>query len=135
MRTPPTQDPHASLSARERQVIDAVYQLGEATADEVRARIPEPPSNATVRSTLRVLEEKGWLRHRRDAGRYVYRPVESRERIRDRLLGHVVHTFFDGSPSEVIAALVDRPGRMLSATERERIGDLLRAIREVESDR
>jgi len=123
-----TDDPHASLSARERQVMDAVYRLGEATADEVRDLMPEPPTNATVRSTLRVLEEKGWLEHRRDAGRYLYRSVQSRERVRERLLGHVVRTFFDGSPSEVVASLLQRRRGTIDEQERERIRELLERL-------
>lgn len=118
------QDPYASLSARERQVMDAVYELGEATAIDVRGRIPDPPTDATVRSTLRVLEEKGWLKHRRDSGRYVYVPVQARGKVRQRLLGHVVNTFFDGSPAEAVAALLDRR-RTLDASERQRLRELL----------
>lgn len=130
-----TADPHASLSARERQVIDAVYQLGEATADDVRECIPDPPTNATVRSTLRVLEDKGWLQHRRDAGRYLYRAVGTRERTGSQILGHIVRTFFEDSPSEVVASLLDRRGARLDHEERQRIRELLERLERSEHER
>ena len=107
--------------------MDAVYQLGEATAAEVRARIPEPPTDATVRSTLRVLEDKGWLTHERVEGRFVYRPMAARGEVRSGLLGHMVETFFDGSATDVVAALLDSPKR-LTDPERDRIRQLLDKI-------
>lgn len=117
-------DPYSALSARERQVMDAIYQLGVATAADVRTRIPDPPTDATVRSTLRVLEDKGWLTHERVEGRYVYRPTEARGKVRHDLLDHLVSTFFNGSPTDVVAALLESP-TTLDETERRRIRELL----------
>ena len=97
----------ATLSRRERQIMDAIYQMGEATAQEVLDRLPDPPSYSAVRALLRILEEKGHVRHRRDGQRYVYGPVVSRDRARVSALRQLVRTFFDGSPGAAAAALLD----------------------------
>lgn len=95
------------LSRRERQILDVVYALGEATAAEVRERMPDPPTDSAVRSSLRILEEKGHLKHRSDGARYVYLPTVPRERASRSALRHVVATFFDDSPEDVVAALLE----------------------------
>jgi predicted transcriptional regulator len=128
-------DPHSGLSAREREMMDIVHRAGEATAQEVRQAMEAAPTDATVRSTLRVLEEKGWLAHRRDAGRFIYGAVASRKEIRKGVLRHVVSTFFDDSPAELVAALVDRRGGRLRAGERERIRKLLDELEKREKGR
>jgi predicted transcriptional regulator len=120
-----TQDPHSGLSAREREMMDIIHRLGEATAQDVRGAMEAPPTDATVRSTLRVLEDKGWLGHRRNSGRFIYRSVAGRKEVRDGALRHVMRTFFDDSPAELMAALVDRRGGRLRAGERERIREIL----------
>ena len=127
-----TNDPGAGLSAREREVMDIIHRLREASATDVEREMEQAPSNATVRSILRGLEEKEQLVHRRDGARYVYRPSQSRERVRKRALSHLVSTFFDGSPSEAVAALVGR-GKRLSAKERDRLKALLKALEEENS--
>ena len=94
-----------------------------------------PPTDATVRSTLRVLEEKGWLAHRREAGRFIYHAVAGREEVRHGVLSHVIRTFFDDSPAELVAALVDRKSGRLRAGERERIRELLDDLEQREKRR
>ncbi len=118
-------DPYAGLSAREREMMDIIHRLGEANAQQVRQAMKSPPTDATVRSTLRVLEEKGWVSHRTDAGRFIYRPLASRKKVREGVVQHVMQTFFDDSPAELIAALVDRRSARLKPGERERIKELL----------
>lgn len=106
------EDPHRVLSRRERQIMDVVYRRGEAAVSEVRDEIPDPPSYSAVRAQMRILEEKGHLRHRQDGARYLYRPTVSRARARRSALRRVLSHFFDGSREELVAALLDdREGR------------------------
>ena len=102
--TPPT-DP---LSRRERQIMDIIYGRGQATAAEVVAALPDPPSYSAVRALLRILEQKGHLRHQQDGPRYLFLPTVSRERARRSALRSLVKTFFDGSPAQAAAALIDQ---------------------------
>jgi len=113
------------LSRRERQVMDVVYQRGSATAAEVLERMPDPPSYSAVRAMLRVLEEKGHLRHEQDGPRYVYRPVVTRDRARRSALKHLVRTFFNGSTEETVAALLDISDARLSGAELDRLSRLI----------
>src|SRR5262245_22252065 len=99
----PSESSH--LSRREREIMDIVYARGEATAAEVNTALADPPSYSAVRTLLRILEEKGHLRHREDGPRYVYVPTQSREKASKSALQRVVQTFFDGSLSGAIAAL------------------------------
>jgi predicted transcriptional regulator len=95
------------LSRRESQIMDAIYELGEATAAQVQSHIPDPPSNSAIRAHLRILEDKGFLTHRAEGGRYVYTPVVAPEHARRSLLDHLVRTFFGGSAPRAVAALLD----------------------------
>src|SRR6266581_5478299 len=88
------------LSRRERQIMDAVYRLGQATAAEVRAELPAAPTYTTVRGLLRILERKGHLQHHEEGTRFVYSPSLSRQRAGESILSHIVRTFFDGSASK-----------------------------------
>lgn len=96
----------ADLSRRERQILDVIYELGRATAAEVLERMPDAPTYTTVRGLLRVLETKGHVRHEDEGGRYVYIPTLTKQRAAKSALRHVVQTFFDGSPSRAMAALL-----------------------------
>lgn len=96
------------LSRRERQIMDVIYARGQATAAEVCAALPDPPSYSAVRALLRILEQKGHLRHQEDGPRYVFLPTVSRERARKSALRSLVKTFFDGSPAKAAAALIDQ---------------------------
>ena len=95
------------LSRRERQIMDVIYRQGQATAAEVLAALPDPPSYSTVRALLRILEEKGHLRHRYNGPRYVFRPTVPRSAASQSALRRVTRTFFAGSPKDTVSALVD----------------------------
>src|SRR3954469_10960094 len=97
------------LGRRERQIMDVVYRLERATAAEVLAGLPDPPSYSAVRGMLRLLEEKGFLRHEQDGPRYVYLPTTERDEARRSALAHLLRTFFDGSRESAVAALLDLP--------------------------
>jgi predicted transcriptional regulator len=99
-----TTDP---LSRRERQILDILYAKGSATAAEVQAALPDPPSYSSVRALLRILEDKGHARHEPRGTRYVYLPVVPRDRARRSALSRIVKTFFEGSAAQAAAALVD----------------------------
>ena len=122
----PTARPaHATLTKRERLIMDALYQLGRATAAEIMARLPGSPSSSTVRTQLRVLEQKGHVRHEEQGLRYVYMPAVARSAARKSALKHLVETFFDGSAEKTVAALLGGEAARLSDDELERIGALI----------
>ena len=114
-----------SLSRREREMMDIIFRDGKATALEVMDAMTEPPSYSAVRATLRVLEQKGLLRHEDDGTRYVYRPTLNREKARQSALDHLLATFFDGSAANVVATLIERSGEELSAEDLDRIAKLI----------
>jgi predicted transcriptional regulator len=120
---------HANLSRRERQIMDVVYRLGRAGATEVLDGMPEPPSYSAVRAMLRVLEEKGHLRHEQDGTRYVYLPTLSRARARRSALRSVVDTFFEGSAEQAVAALLDVSRDDLSKDDLDRLATLIEQAR------
>src|SRR4051794_27556025 len=113
---PRTPDPSA-LGARERQIMDAIYALGEASVADVLARLPDPPSYSAVRTMIRSLEAKGLLRHRQEATKYIYRPAHSREAAKRSALTHLLRTFFGGSAADAAAALLDPSVATLSDEE------------------
>ena len=113
------------LSRRERQIMDVLYQLGEATAAEVQERLPEPPSYSAVRAMLRILEEKGHVRHTEDGPRYVFAPVVARDTARKSAVSHLLRTFFDGSVEQAMTALLDASDRKLSSAEVDRLAALI----------
>ena len=117
------------LSRRERQIMDVIYRRGRATAAEVLEDIPDPPSYSAVRAMLRLLEEKGHVRHEQDGPRYVFMPIVNRDRARKSALTHVVRTFFDGSATEAVAALLNDGGK-LSDAELDRLSAMIEQARE-----
>lgn len=119
-----------NLSRRERQIMDIIYEQEEATAARVLELLPSPPSYSTVRALLRVLEEKGHLKHKQDGPRYVFIPTLPREEARQNALKHVVKTFFDNSTEEVIAALLDISDDELSGEDYERLTELIKKARQ-----
>ena len=121
----PRADTH--LSRRERQMMDIIYQHEQATAAAVLDALPDPPSYSAVRALLRVLEEKGHLRHERRGPRYVYRPTVAREKARRSALRRVVQTFFDGSAEQVMAALLEQG--TLSEEDLDRLSDRIEKAR------
>jgi predicted transcriptional regulator len=106
--------------------MDILYRLGRATAAEVLAQLAEPPSYSAVRALLRLLEERGHVRHEQDGPRYVYAPTEPRESARRSALAHLVHTFFGGSAGQAVVALVEASGRDLSDDEVARLEAAIR---------
>lgn len=122
-----------NLSRRERQIMDVLFRLGEATAEEVRAEMPDPPSNSAVRAHLRTLEHKGHVRHQARDLRYVYLPTVRPQAARRGAVRHLVDTFFGGSAERLVAALLDRDAVKLKREELERISAMIeKAAREGE---
>jgi predicted transcriptional regulator len=120
---------HSTLSRRERQIMDVVYRRGEATVAEVLAEIPDPPGYSAIRALLRILVDKGHLRHREDGPRYIYAPTLSRHKARARALAQLVDTFFDGSATQAVSALIDASHGKLSEAELDEINALIAAAR------
>lgn len=120
---------HRDLSRRERQILDILYQQGQATAADVQAALPEPPSYSAVRALLRILEDKGHIRHDQDGPRYVYRPTVARDNAKRSALRHVLQTFFDGSAEQAISALLDESSTKLSSSELDRLARLIETAR------
>lgn len=118
-------DPRPQLSRRERQIMDVIYRLGRATAADVLENLPDPPSYSAVRALLRVLEAKGHLKHEPAGPRYVFLPTVPRERARASALRQLLHTFFDGSTEQAVAALLDLSSTKLSDAELAKLGRLI----------
>ena len=120
----------STLSRRERQIMDIMYRRGRATAADVLDELPDPPTYSAVRAALRLLEEKGQLKHEMDGKRFVYLPTTPRSRARTHALHHLLRTFFNGSPEQVVNALIEdaRP----SPAELERLAKLIDQARREE---
>ena len=114
-----------ALSRRERQIMDLVYERGKITAEEVWESLPDPPSYSAVRATLRILEQKGHVRHEEQGPRYVFSPTVAREKARRSMMRHVVKTFFQGSTEDALAALLDVTSSKLSPAELDRLAGLI----------
>jgi predicted transcriptional regulator len=119
----------AHLSRRERQIMDVVYRQGRATAAEIHEQLPDPPCAAAVRTLLRILEEKGHLRHEKDGQRHVYFPTTPRSVAQRSAVRHLIGTFFNGSRTAAIAALLDEADHPLSSEEREQLAGVIRRLR------
>lgn len=119
-----------NLSKRERQIMDALFRLGRATAAEIQAALADPPSYSAVRAHLRSMEEKGYLKHEAEDLRYVYMPKVAPERARKGALRHLVETFFDGSPAAAAAALLGEGAEKLSEEDLNRLHALIERARE-----
>lgn len=117
------------LSRRERQILDALLELGEAPAEDIRQRLPDPPSYSAVRVMLTRLEKKGYVRHREEGVRYVYAPAVSKTRERRNALSRLVRTFFGGSTAEAVTALLDS-AEDLSEEELERLTGAIEKAKE-----
>jgi len=120
---------HRDLSRRERQILDILYERGEGTAADVQAALPEPPSYSAVRALLRILEDKGHVRHKQDGPRYVYLPTVARDNASRSALHHMLKTFFDGSAEQAISALLDESSSKLSSAELDRLARLIDTAR------
>jgi len=124
-----SKSPHAALTRREHQIVDILYRHGRATAAEVMADLPGEPSYSTVRTQLRVLEEKGHVRHEEEGLRYIYLPAVPRHTVRKSALRHLVDTFFEGSAEKVVAALLGEGTARVSDDELERIAQRIAKAR------
>jgi len=118
------------LSRREREIMEVIYHLGEATAQEVRDLLPDAPSYSGVRGLLRVLQEKGHVKHRSDGTRYVYQPTVPRERARETALRQMLRTFFDGSAADAVAALLDLSADQLTVEEYRQLQEMIEHARQ-----
>jgi predicted transcriptional regulator len=125
MKTPQQHE----LSRRERQIVDILYAQGRASAAEVQAALPDPPSYSAVRAMLRILEEKGHVRHEQDGPRYVYVPTVARDNAKRSAMRHMLRTFFDGSAAQAISALLDDSSTKLSDADLDRLARLIEEAR------
>ncbi|HEX2121220.1 MAG TPA: BlaI/MecI/CopY family transcriptional regulator [Thermoanaerobaculia bacterium] len=118
-----------ALSRREREMMNIIFARGKATATEVMDALADPPSYSAVRATLRVLEQKGHLKHQHDGTRYVYLPTVNRERVRLSALDQLLATFFDGSAANVVATLIERQKGKMSDEELDQLSTLIEQAR------
>jgi BlaI family transcriptional regulator, penicillinase repressor len=120
-----SKSPLANLSRRERQIMDVVYRVGKASVSDVLERLPDPPSYSAVRALMRILEEKGHLKHEQDGPRYLYLPTVPPDAAQQSALSHMVRTFFGGSTEAAVAALLELPENGLSDDELGRLSRLI----------
>lgn len=120
------------LSRRERQMMDIILEMGEATAADIQQRMPDPPGNSSIRVMLRILEDKGHLTHREEAGRYIYTPTIEPEKVRRFALRHLIKTFFGGSVPNAVSALLSAED--LSKDELDALAQLIEAARQDNPD-
>ena len=118
-------DGHRNLSRRERQIMDILYQRGRASAAEILQAMPDPPTYSAVRAKLRVLEEKGHVRHEEESLRYVYLPTIGREKAKRTAVKHLLKTYFNGSPEQIVAALLDVSSTQLTREELDRMAQMI----------
>lgn len=116
---------HTDLSRRERQVLDVLYRVGRATCAEVQRAMTDPPSYSAIRTFLRILEEKKIIRHEQDGARYVYIPIMEKERASRSALRHLLNTFFGGSVTQAISALLDEDSKNLSEEDWQRLSVMI----------
>jgi BlaI family penicillinase repressor len=113
------------LSRRERQILEILYQRGKASASEVLEAMEDAPSNSAVRTLLRVLEEKGHVRRRAEGLKYVYMPTVAQEKAKRTAVKHLLDTYFNGSPEQIVAALLDLSSRQLTRQELDRMTEMI----------
>ncbi len=120
---------HESLSRRERQIMNVIYAAGSADVQHVVDALADPPSYTSVRTTLRLLEGKGHLKHHQEGQRYIYKPTVPREKARSAALHQVVSTFFENSAEQTVAALLDLGARDLSEEQLDRLAKMIEQAR------
>lgn len=113
------------LGHRERQIVDAVFRLGEASVGDVLEVLPDPPTYSTVRKMMSLLEEKGMLKHRREGTKYIYRPVKSREVASRSAVKHLLATFFSGSATDAVNAILDASSDDLRKEDFDRLRKMI----------
>ncbi len=119
----------AGLSRRERQIMEILYQRGKASASEIREAMDDAPSYSAVRAVLRVLEEKGHVKHQAEELKYVYIPTVNRDKAKRSAVKHVLETFFDGSPKQIVAALLDVSTERLTHEELDQMAEMIEKAR------
>jgi predicted transcriptional regulator len=117
------------LSRRERQIMDVLYERGRATAAEILASLPDPPSYSAIRALIKVLEDKGHVKHQEDGPRYVFTPSVPRAKARKNAVKHLLQTFFDDSAGEAVASLLGASGGKLTPEELDKIEELIARAR------
>ena len=130
LTSPHVSSSHFNLSRRERQIMDVLYRKGRSTAADVLDSLPDPPSYSSIRALLRILEEKGHIRHEKDGAKYVFIPSVGRDRAKRSAIRHLLKTFFEGSPELVVAALLDVSSSRLTDAELDRLKVLIEESRE-----
>jgi BlaI family penicillinase repressor len=118
------------LSRRERQILDILYQQGQASAAEVQAALPDAPSYSAVRALLHILEEKGHIRHRKEGVRYIYLPTHPHQSAARLALRQLVQTFFEGNAEKAVSTLISDADVKLSKAELTRLAQLIEAARQ-----
>jgi predicted transcriptional regulator len=121
--------PLGDLGRRERQIMDVLYQHGQATAAQVREGLTDPPSYSAVRGMLRLLEEKGFVTHDWDGPRHTYRPTADASVVQKSAARHLLKTFFNNSMESAVAAMLGVADRQLTADELDRLSDLIEEAR------
>jgi predicted transcriptional regulator len=122
-------NPLGDLGRRERQIMDVLYKLGQATAEQVREALPDAPSNSAVRGMLRLLEEKGFVTHEWDGPRHAYRPTADQAQVQKSAARHLLQTFFNNSMESAVAAMLGVADRALTAEELDRLSSLIEQAR------
>lgn len=117
---------HLQLGRRERQIMDVIYRRSRASVTEVLAELPDPPTYSAVRGMLRLLEEKGFVRHEQEGLKYVYVPADDTRQVRANALQHMVKTFFGGSPEQAVAALLEMSDSKLSVRDKQYLSQLIK---------
>jgi BlaI family penicillinase repressor len=123
-----------TLARRERQILDLLFAAGRATGQEIQKQLPDAPSYSTVRTILRVLERKGHVRHVEEGLRYVYEPAIARDKARKSALNRLLHTFFDGSAQQAVAALLDPKVAKMSREELDQLAALIEKAKHEKED-
>lgn len=121
-----------SLSRRERQIMDIIFRMGKATVTEVLNAMTDPPDRSSVRTLMRILEEKGHLKHRKNGQEYIYRPTAGRKQVGRSALQRVISTFFDDSFDQAVAAHLSDPNAKLTNQQRRRLTDLINEAKQQE---
>lgn len=124
-----TMSPETKLSRRERQIMDIIYARGQATVNGVVQDMPDAPNRVTVRTLMRILEEKGHLQHHQEGAQYIYTPTRPRQRAGQSALSHVLNTFFDGSLEKAVASHLFNPNSEVPPQELKRVAALIRQAR------
>ena len=123
---------HLNLGKRERQIMEIIYQKGRASVAEVLETLPDPPSYSAVRTMLRILEEKGYLKHKQVGRKYVFLPMVARDKVRRSVLRNLLKTFFEESVEQVVASLLDLKEQDLSNDELNKLSQLIDKARKEE---